>query len=63
MYSPRKMIQKEFTTADSRIKRDASGALCHFAVEHSSGAKVVGLSWQQACEIAETRNMAELEAA
>lgn len=63
MYQARKMRKDEFKTTADLIKRDAAGALCGFAVEHSSGIKEVGLSWGQACTIAEKMNATELEAA
>ena len=56
MYSARKMRDNEFKTLADVLRRDAQGALCSFAVEHSSGAKEIGLSWKQACQIAAERN-------
>jgi len=55
-YAARKMMKFEFKTTADLIKRDAAGALCGFAVEHSSGAKVLGLSWAQASLLAEKNN-------
>jgi len=62
-FNPRKMRPSEFKSVADLTRRDAAGALCGFAVEHSSGANVLGLSWLQACAIAEDRNACELEAA
>lgn len=61
-YTARRMKKSEFKTTGDMTRRDAAGALCGFAVEHDSGATVTGLSWQQACQIAEERNN-QLEAA
>lgn len=61
-YTPRKMRQNEFRDDYDHVKRDAAGALCHFAVEALNGATVVGVSWQQACALAERMNELEVAA-
>lgn len=55
-YEPRRMRKDEFQSPEDLLRRDAAGALQHFAVEHSSGVDVTGLSWGQACELAERNN-------
>lgn len=61
-YTARRMRKTEFKTTAAMLKRDADGNLCGFAIEHESGAAEIGLSWQQACQLAEERNSV-LEAA
>ena len=62
-YSARKMTKSEFLSNDDLVLRDAAGKLCHFAVEHESGATVTSLSWAQAVTLAETMNEREAVAA
>lgn len=62
-FTVRKMINSEFKSRDDIIKRDEKGALCHFAVEASSGAAQIGLSREQAYALAEVMNNYVLEAA
>lgn len=62
-YNPRRMTRGEYKTIADHTKRDAAGALCNSAVEHSTGATVTGLSWSQACELSDTMNERELAAA
>ena len=59
MFTARRMTKTEFKTANEMIRRDAAGALCGFAVEHHSGAKVTGLSLSQALTLAAQNNVTE----
>lgn len=63
IYSARRMRNNEFTSTEQMLKRDSNGALCSFALISDRGHVQLGLSWQQACDMAENLNAEQLECA